>query len=415
MIESSFILGYCTNVHPGSTWQEVLRNLKQYSLPVREQLPSSFPFGVGAWISSQAAQELLQKGKFLTEFKEFLESSELNLFSLNGFPYGNFHQTSVKYDVYHPDWFQFDRVQYTLNLFEIIRRIARSDTKWSVSTLPISYKSWVTSPSTLETAAHHLGRVALRSYEIEKRDGIQTALCLEPEPLCFLDQSSDVIHFYQEYLLTKAAQHIQTELKISKSDAERIILDKIQICYDTCHADVMFETPAAILKSYDALGIQIGKVQISSALKLDLFQGTLQNGQTPDTVLAPLTDDKYLHQVIGITKQGQKIVWNDLPEAISDWKQQCLSGHFRIHYHVPLFQKHFYGMETTQNHIIELFKLAQSRFITSHWEVETYTWEVLPKTEELSSNISHLITREINWVIQELQKCNLPNSKHSWN
>jgi hypothetical protein len=39
---------------------------------------------------------------------------------------------------------------------------------------------------------------------------------------------------------------------------------------------------------------------------------------------------------------------------------------------------------------------------TDHLEIETYTWEVLP--DQMQTDITTAITRELNWVKQEIGK-----------
>ena len=87
--------------------------------------------------------------------------------------------------------------------------------------------------------------------QFENETGIKAHLSIEPEPHCVLEKSSDVVQFYKTLISTSKVSEI-------------ILLDKLRICYDTCHAAIQFEEPHAILESYQKLGIQIGKVQIST-------------------------------------------------------------------------------------------------------------------------------------------------------
>ena len=51
-------LTYCTNIHPGETWEEVRANLARYVVPVREQFAPGAPFGLGLRLSAAAARAL---------------------------------------------------------------------------------------------------------------------------------------------------------------------------------------------------------------------------------------------------------------------------------------------------------------------------------------------------------------------
>ena len=50
------------------------------------------------------------------EFRAFLDREGLYVAIINGFPYGPFHGTPVKANVYAPDWRDEARVEYTLDL-----------------------------------------------------------------------------------------------------------------------------------------------------------------------------------------------------------------------------------------------------------------------------------------------------------
>ena len=91
-------LTYCTNIHPGETWEEVRRNLGEHVPAVRARLTSDRPFGIGLRLSGEAARGLAQP-EALREFKAFLARERLYVFTLNGFPYGTFHGKRVKEEV----------------------------------------------------------------------------------------------------------------------------------------------------------------------------------------------------------------------------------------------------------------------------------------------------------------------------
>ncbi len=88
-------LTYCTNIHPGETWPEVLCNLEQYVLKVRERIAPDCAYGVGLRLSAQAAHTLAEPA-MLDELRGFLHNHNLYVFTLNGFPHGIFHGTRIK-------------------------------------------------------------------------------------------------------------------------------------------------------------------------------------------------------------------------------------------------------------------------------------------------------------------------------
>ena len=89
------VAGYCTNVHAGATLDETRANLQAHAVEVKKQFSPARPMGVGLWLSAATAAEL--HGSAATQtFKDWLAERELVPYTLNGFPYGNFHQPVVK-------------------------------------------------------------------------------------------------------------------------------------------------------------------------------------------------------------------------------------------------------------------------------------------------------------------------------
>ena len=50
------MLGYCTNVHAGTSLQATVENLERFSVPVRERLGID-RLGIGLWFPERAATE----------------------------------------------------------------------------------------------------------------------------------------------------------------------------------------------------------------------------------------------------------------------------------------------------------------------------------------------------------------------
>ncbi|MEC7235076.1 MAG: hypothetical protein VXV86_00135 [Verrucomicrobiota bacterium] len=100
----SFHLGYSTNIHRGNTWEETFSSLQQATLAVRQQAcPADTPYGIGLRLSNTASEELAIETN-LDALKRWLDQHNCYVFTINAFPYGNFHDTRVKEQVYVPDW-----------------------------------------------------------------------------------------------------------------------------------------------------------------------------------------------------------------------------------------------------------------------------------------------------------------------
>src|SRR5271156_2743845 len=94
-------LAYCTNIHRGETWPETFDSLKNLTLAVRERVCPRAPFAIGLRLSRRAAIKLSDPAPLL-EFQKWLEKKSCYIFTINGFPFGQFHGARVKEQVYFP-------------------------------------------------------------------------------------------------------------------------------------------------------------------------------------------------------------------------------------------------------------------------------------------------------------------------
>ena len=108
MTLSRLPLSYCTNVHPGQTVEEVIDGLTAYSAEVQREL--DFPVAAGLWLSAAVVRELTESPDQLERLAQVLWQHDLCCYTLNTFPYGDFHSERVKEQVYLPDWTSSERI-----------------------------------------------------------------------------------------------------------------------------------------------------------------------------------------------------------------------------------------------------------------------------------------------------------------
>src|SRR5687768_597837 len=117
-------LTYCTNIHPGETWPEVLAALRQNLPRVAARTATGEPFAVGLRLGAQAARQLEDDQSAFADLLALLVSVQGYVPTINGFPYGEFHRGAVKEGVYLPDWHDQRRADYTLCLARLAVRLA---------------------------------------------------------------------------------------------------------------------------------------------------------------------------------------------------------------------------------------------------------------------------------------------------
>jgi hypothetical protein len=307
---------------------------------------------------------------------------------------------TVKSRIFAPDWRDPARVRYTLDLIEILRRLLPAGAEGSISTIPLSYKAWI-SPADLEAWARmtrNLVRVTTRLAQIKAEEGKLIHLDLEPEPDGLLERSQEVADFYRDWLFIGGAYLLAENLRIDALSARGKLLEHIQVCLDTCHLAVAYEDPAAALSTLAESGIGVGKVQITAGLQVDLpSEKVRQEAMTRQ--LEPFTYSPYLHQVIGQNHAGRALRFPDLAPALPHLAQNG-GGHWRIHYHMPLYVDKYQHLVSTSDDTRAVLALLKDRPFSRHLEIETYTWEWLPP--DLKVDLLDSLHREYLWVLEAL-------------
>jgi hypothetical protein len=385
------ILGYCTNVHAGATLEQTLANLDTHAVKVKERVSPGEPMGVGLWLSALAARQVLEQDR-TAELCNWLGSRGLLPFTFNGFPHGDFHQPVVKFRVYHPDWSDDRRPAYTIDLANILAGLLPEGAEGSISTLPVGWgDDFRRAPEKLRAAGNHLHSVAAHLARIEAERGRLIHLDLEPEPGCQLTTSQDLIQFFERYLLS--------------GGSERTVRRHLRVCHDVCHAAVMFEDQAEVLARYRRAGIEVGKVQLSSAIcaPFDAFDEDQKTACFRQ--LCSFAEDRYLHQTViqpAASTSRSGVFVDDLPRALAMAERDAtLCGEWRVHFHVPLYLERFGLVETTQQTVLDCLAALRAHPGVRHVEAETYAWSVLPdelQVEDLAAGIAD----ELRWVRQQV-------------
>ena len=403
-------VGYCTNVHAGIDLAAIRNNLDQYAVAVRDRLgeaegAAEDSLGVGLWIPDQASRELVS-GSAAQDFASFLSQRKLTAFTINGFPFDNFHQDVVKHNVYLPTWADAARLEYTQRLAEILSVILpESESVGSISTLPIG---WPNNPksddptesrdSIIQSAGKNLRQIAKYLEDLESRTGRRIVVAIEPEPGCILDTTDDMIALFTSELPDEKHRRYLT------------------VCHDVCHAAVMMESQDDVINRLTDAGIAIGKVQVSSAIVADWE--SMADGRRREALqqLSAFAEDRYLHQTGRRKKDGSFELSQDLPELVigSDSTDAVAVDDNRwvVHFHVPIFLERFGHLSTSHDDVLRCLrtliganasKEAVAAF-TGHLEIETYAWTVLPEAMRKRA-LPDDIAGEIQWLQKAIVMC----------
>ena len=393
---------YCTNVHPLHTLESWKRAIAFFGKEVKEQLGwgrrPSMPLGM--WFNHSVAQELLGNSTSWKEEKEkmethlsFVKEEGISTFTLNTFPFGNFQQKVVKTEVYKPDWTDPARLEYTVRCARILSHLMGERYLGTLSTVPLGWKQCWTQEKTLE-AAKNLLNCVVQLQKLSEERGKILQVCIEAEPGCVIENTRETVIFWEEVLRPLAKK---------KGVSGEVLERYCGICYDTCHQAVQFEDGVEALKTLQGAGISMGKMQLSNALEFlpDANQATLK-------LRKQFVEERFLHQTrIWDENSGKEMGYNDLPEAIEScmehperWKMP-----WRVHYHLPLFAQEMLtekGLSTTVEEMKKALRYALEQELCTHFEVETYTWNILPEPWRPCNDVelARNIAKEIEMVVE---------------
>ncbi|HMN96095.1 MAG TPA: hypothetical protein PKC43_01320 [Phycisphaerales bacterium] len=439
-------------------------------------LERSAPLGIGWWLPAAAAASLVERREgealprvrsgAIAELRAALAAEGLRIATFNAFPHGDFHGAVVKRAVYSPDWSEPERLKYTLDVAAIAAELAPEGASMGISTLPLawhgSHHPALRRPASAAAAsesdalprrrsesardAPERGRrrpvpsapaggasgsigVAAEPEEAGLRDqvvrqsaaalaalteslaalrmrsGVRVHVDLEPEPGCLLQRSADVATF--------VAQHLRPAARARGVD-ETTLADHVGICHDTCHAAVMGESQSAALATYAATGLRLGKVQLSSALRVDFDALPFAERPAARAALGRFAEARYLHQTIlrrrlataqhGRDERDEELrFYEDLPDAIAALSDPV--GECRVHFHVPIHLDRvdaaLPALRTTREELIECLDALPAGSTTL--EVETYAWGVLPGGMRPAS-LAEGIATELRWLRGELSR-----------
>ncbi len=379
---------YCTNVVAGRTLEETCTSVGRTFGAVRDAVVPRGTLPVGLWLSARAAMQLEESAEGAAGMRARLSAHGLAVVTLNGFPYHDFHDAEVKHRVYEPHWADARRAMHTERLANLLVELVPPGTRHaSISTLPLGWRprfSVEGCGASVGVACALLEQLVRALARIEDRTGVRVTVDLEPEPGCMLDRAHDAVGFFEHALRRRPGE----------PDPRR----HLGICHDVCHAAVMFEGQAEVLRAYRDAGIPVNKVHVSSAISAD-------GGPESLAVLAGFAEPRWLHQTCVRAADGTVRFWEDIPFALAAEP----AGEWRTHFHVPVFAERLGALGTTQGAIDDCLAELASWPVDERptVELETYAWSSLPDGALGADGLAAGIAREIRWLDGRMRKAGL--------
>ncbi|HZR51994.1 MAG TPA: metabolite traffic protein EboE [Streptosporangiaceae bacterium] len=360
-------LGYCTNVHPAEDLPGIVRQLDSYAVAVRKLL-SADVLGVGLWLPAPAAAGLAADPAEVARLRREIAARGLEVVTLNGFPYQSFHAPVVKRAVYQPDWLTAERLDYTVNLARVLAGLLPDDAaRGSVSTLPLGWRTHWSERRSL-AVRDQLAVLAGRLAEVRAAFGRLVRVGIEPEPGCVVESTAQAV-----------------------AELTGVDTEYIGVCLDLAHLACAWEEPAPALARLAAAGLPVVKVQVSAAL-------AAPRPEEPGTAAAlrEYAEPRFLHQTRGPGGQAA----DDLAEAL----EAGLPGPWRVHYHVPVHAAPRSPLRSTADVLHDAMTALAGgpAAACDHFEVETYTWQVLPQAPATPAELVRGLASELRFTRDEM-------------
>lgn len=388
-------LTYSTLVHPGDDWTQMAESMKTYLPKVKARVCPDKPFGVSLRLSAASADTLVKDRAAREDLKDFLAFNDMYLYTVNAFPFGAFKGTTVKEQVYEPDWRSDARARYTMNVADILADVAPAHVMPSIQSPPLGFKPRVTGPDVVAEFARQLIGVTAHLIDIERKTGKIVTLALEPEPYCYLETTDETIKFFKEHMYSGATVASLAKLSgLPIAETNAALRRHVGTVFDICHQAVEYEDISEALQKLVDAGVPIFKLQEAAAMRVPNVTQELVD------TLKRYAKTIYLTQTVE-KKDGRITRFLNLEDAFNAWDSNPGPREWRIHFHVPVFLDDLGAFKTTRFAIEDALKFHKKNPLSRQLEIETYTWDVLPDNLK-TGDIVDYVCREIDWVKSQL-------------
>jgi hypothetical protein len=389
-------LTYSTLVHPTDDWDQLWKSVNTYLPAVKARVAPHQKFGVCLRTSAPSAALLSAEPAKRAALKQFFADQDLYLYTANAFVYGVFKKQVIKEDVYEPDWRTPERREYTKQVADLLAELAPEGVSPSIQSAPLGFKPKVTGDDVVDAYTSNVIDVVAHLVGLQKKTGTVVTLGLEPEPRCYLETTDETIQYFTNHLFSpQTAERLAKATGLHPADAAAAMKRHMGVVFDIGHQSVGYEDIPASLHKLVARGVPIVKLQEAAAVYMpDVTQKTVD-------ALQSFAKTIYLSQTCQ-KKDGQTTWFLTLEDAFEAFQKDPGPREWRTHFHVPVFLNDLGGaFGTTRFALEQALAVHKQTPLSTHLEIETYTWDVLPDHLK-TGDIVEYVTRELDWVKGQL-------------
>ncbi len=381
-------------IKPVTSFADIQTTIQGSLAPINQAISDDSPIGVSVRLSQAA---LADDALTAESLRAVLEANGLALHGISAVSIGG----GAKEQVHQPDWRTEERLGFMFPATNLAAEFATPEQEIGITTNALSYRRWVDvdMPGNWAALTLNVIRMVQHLAGIRDRTGVTLHIDLEPEPGSVLRDTADVVTFFRQWLLPRGGAMLSDRVSLGEASAAELILRHVRVALDTAHAAVVWDDAATSLDAFAETGIQIGRLQVSSALEVEVPSDP--ESQTVFTEhLATFASPTLLQQVVA--QQDGEIVrrYDDLPDAMA-MVAESAGQTWRIHTHAPLIADRYGGFASTrQDTAAWLREIAARGIDVGMIELRSANWDVVPHDDR--GPLESMIMREAEWVREQL-------------
>lgn len=381
-------------IRPVTSFADIRSTIRNSLAPINRAIASDLPAGVSIRLSQAALSDPATTPESL---QAVLEEHGL---VLHGFSSVSITGGS-KEQVHQPDWRTEERLGFMFPAINLAAACTTPEREIGITTNALSYRTWldVEMPGNWAALTLNVIRVVQHLVGIHDRTGVTVHIDLEAEPGSVLRDTADIVKFYTQWLLPRGGAMLSDRMQLSNGSAGDAILRHVRLALDTAHAAVVRDTATASLDAFGRHEIQIGRLQISSALEIDIPADDDAQRELKEHLNA-FASPNLLQQVVG--SEGEQIVrrFDDLPDAI-DAISESVGQTWRVHTHAPLLADRYGVYASTRAETSDwLREIAARGLDVGMIELRSANWDVVPHDDR--GPLETMIMQEAEWVTDQM-------------
>ena len=375
---------------PVTSFADIESTVRDSLAPINHAISDDPPVGASIRLSQAALSDPALTAEAL---RTLLDEHGLRLDGISAVSISG----GAKENVHEPDWRTEDRLSFMFPALNLAAEFATPDHEVGVTTNALSYRRWldVDMPGNWAALTLNVVRIVQHLVGIQDRTGITLHIDLEPEPGSVLRDTADVVKFYSQWLLPRGGAMLSDRMQLTNGSAAEAILRHVCIALDTAHAAVVWDDAAASLDAFAELGIRIGRLQVSSALEVEIPSDAASQ-KTLSEYLDAFVSPTLLQQVVA-RQDGEMVKrFDDLPDAVAVIGKSA-GQTWRIHTHAPLLADRYGVFASTREATATWLREVAARGIdVGMIELRSANWDVVPHDDR--APVEAMIMQEAAWV-----------------